>query len=125
MPDDKKLEEQLKMYQEAAKGNKNVDIAALMLNALEKQEANTVSPKTKKWAYIISLGAPPFGLLFALKYYFSEESDARSVATTCVLLTVVALLGVYVFFKLIFAGSPISPQQIEQIKPSDIQQLTQ
>ena len=126
MGSNKHLEEQLKLYQEAAKENKNVDVAALMLAALAKQEAHRVPVRTKRWAYFISLGAPPFGLLFALKYYFSDESDAKVVASICAVLTTVSLFSVWIFFNLIFSGTgAISPTQIQQIKPSDIIELTQ
>lgn len=125
MDSDKNLEEQLKMYQDVAKEHKDVDIAGLMLAALEKQDANKVSPKAKRWAYLISIGAPPFGLFFAFKYYFSSESDAKSVANACVMLTIVAVVGFLLFVKILFSSSGVSTQQIEQIKPKDIYQLSQ
>ncbi len=123
MNSDKKLEAQINEYQQVAKENPKVDVGMLMLNALQNQKQNMVSPKTKKWAYLISVGVPPFGLLFALKYYFSDEDDAAEVMWTCIILTALAGLIFWITIKLFFSGSGASIQQIEQIKPADILEL--
>lgn len=120
-----KLEQEISEYAQIAKENKNIDVAALMMNALQRDESNKVPAKSKRWAYIISLGFPPFGLLYALKYYFSDKSDAKSVANVCIVLTGVALLGLWIFSKLLLSGSGASLEQIQQIKPQDIQELYQ
>lgn len=120
MDQDKKIEEEIKTYGDLAKENPNVDVASLMLNALNKPGKNSVSSKSKKWAYLISIGAPPFGLLFSLKYYFSNEDDAKQVANMCVVLTLVALGGLWLTSKVIFSGTGASVEQIHQIKPQDI-----
>ncbi|MBI5530532.1 MAG: hypothetical protein HY918_03455 [Candidatus Doudnabacteria bacterium] len=125
MDKDKKLEKQINEFQSLGKENPKIDVGMLMLNALQSQKQNEVPAKTKRWAYLISIGAPPFGILFAVKYFFSDEDDARQVAWSCVVLTVLALLMWWVFAKLLFSGSGTSLQQVEQIKPSDIMQLTQ
>lgn len=122
---DERLAQQVDEYAKIAKENPNVDMGLLMMNALQTQKANSVSGKAKRWAYLTSISAPPLGLFFALKYYFSDEDDAKEVAMICVILTVVALLMFWLFGKILFAGSGVSPQQIEQIKPADIYQLTQ
>ena len=123
MNKDEKLAEQINTYAQLAQENKNIDAAVLMMNAVQNQNRNMVSARAKKWAYLISIGAPPFGLLFALKYYFSSEDDARTVAYICVILTVVSLLGLWLFGKLFFSGSGSSLEQIQQIKPEDLQGL--
>jgi hypothetical protein len=123
-PDDK-LAKKVDLYASVAKENPNVDIGALMLNALETQNRNMVSAKAKKWAYLVSIGAPPFGLLFAVKYFFDDKDDADSVAWVCLILTAFSLLIYYVGYKLFFSTAGVTPQQIEQIKPSDIQQIYQ
>jgi hypothetical protein len=125
MDSDKDLEKKINLYQDAAKNNPNVNVGMLMMNALQNENKNLVSSKTKKWAYLISLGVPPFGLLFALKYFFSGESDAKEVAWMCVTLTAVGILLFIIGGKLLLSGSGTSLQQIQQIKPSDIQQLGQ
>jgi hypothetical protein len=122
---DKKLEQTIGEYQQVAKENPKVDLGLLMLNALQNQKNNLVSGKVKRWAYLISLGVPPFGIFFAAKYFFSDEDDAVTVAWMCVILTLVSLALLYFGAKLMFSGTGTSPQQIEQIKPSDIFQLTQ
>ena len=125
MSQDKKLEEQFSDYMQIAKENKNVDIASLMINALQKQDQDLVSARQKKWAYLVSAGLPPLGLLFALKFYFSDESDAHSVANICVLLTVLSVATFFVLGKMILSGSGTSLNQIQQITPQDTQQLSQ
>ncbi len=125
MDSDKRLEEQIKEYQAVGKENPNVNMGLLMMNALQNQQQNLVSAKAKKWAYLISIGLPPLGLVFALKYFFDDKDDARQVAMICVLLTVISILLFWLTTKLLLSGSGASIQQIEQIKPSDIMQLTQ
>lgn len=122
---DKKLEEIVSEYAELAK-DKNVDAAALMINALQQQDQNKLSSKSKRWAYLISLGVPPVGYLLGLYYYFmKDESDAKTTAYLCFALTTVSLLLTVVFFNVILSSSGTSLKQIEQIKPTDIYQLTQ
>jgi hypothetical protein len=125
MSADDDLTKKVEMYQAVAKENPNVDVGMLMLNALATEKQNRVSSKVKKWAYLISISAPPLGLLFSLKYFFSDESDAREVAWTCVILTILAIGILWISIKLFFSGSGASVQQIEQIKPSDALQLLQ
>ena len=125
MDSDKKLEQQINEYQAIAKENPNVNVGLLMMNALQNQQKNLVLPKAKKWAYLISIGVPPLGLLFALKYFFDEKDDAKQTAWVCIILTAISLLIFWLTAKLLFSGSDTSLEQIHQIKPSDIMQLTQ
>jgi len=127
MNEDKNLETEISQYQALAKENKNIDVAALMLNALKKdtENPNRVPTKWKRWAYFISIGLPPFGLLFAAKYYFDDKDDARHVANVCVILTVVGVLSLWLMGKVLLSSSGTSLDQIQQIKPADIMQLTQ
>lgn len=125
MDREKKLEEQISEYHELAKEDKDVDVAALMMNALENQDQKMVPKKSKKWAYLVSVGFPPFGLLFALRYYFGNEDDGKTVALICVILTVVSVAVFVILFQSLISGSGTSPDAIKQIKPSDIQQLLQ
>jgi hypothetical protein len=122
MANEQKLAKQIEEFANIAKTDKNIDVSALMLNALQNQNKNLVSSKAKKWAYLISISLPPFGFLFALKYYFSDEDDARQVANLCITLTVISVIAYWVLGKMILTGSGTSLQQIQQIKPADIQQ---
>ena len=123
--DEDKLTKQFTEFAAVAKENPNVDVGLLMATALQNQKQNQVSPKAKKWAYLISISVPPVGLFFALKYFFfSEEDDATGVAWMCITLTALCLFIYWIGGKL-FSGSGTNLQQIQQIKPSDIQQLTQ
>lgn len=125
MNTEKKLADQVQVISELAKENKHIDAAALMMNALQASEKNAVSSKGKKWAYLISIGAPPLGLLCAVWYYFKSEDDAKQVALTCLVLTVVAIGLLLLFTKMFVSSSGVSLQQIEQIKTTDVMELTQ
>ena len=125
MLNDKILSEKLSELQALSKENKNIDVASLMIKALEDHRANQISPTQKRWAYLISLFAPPFGLLFALKFYFGDEDDAKHMAWICVGLTVLSIIATIIFLQVAFSSAGTSVQQIEQIKPSDINQLLQ
>ncbi len=122
---DKQLEVLATEYAELAK-DKNIDAATLMINALQQQDQNRLTPKTRRIAFLISLGVPPVGYLLALYYFFfKEESDAKTTAYWCAALTTISLVGSIVFFNLILSGSGQSVEQIQQIKPSDIYELVQ
>ncbi len=125
MDQDKDLEKKINLYQDVAKDNPNVDVGMLMLNALQNEDKNKVSSKMKRWSYLISLSAPPFGLLFALKLYFSDEDDAKDVAWMCVTLTAVSILLFAIGAKMLFSSSGASVSQIEKITPQQIQELGQ
>jgi hypothetical protein len=125
MDAEKKLERQFDEYLNLHKENKNVDIAGLMLNALQNQKKNLVSEKQKRWAYLISIGIPPFGFLFALNFYLSDKEDGKSVGNVCIVLTILSVLSFWAISKMLFSGSGTSLNQIQQITPQDIQQLSQ
>jgi hypothetical protein len=126
MNQDKKIEERISQFQALGKEDKNVDVAKLMMFSLN-EKGNAVSSKKKRWAYIVSLGLPPIGFLLALKYYFDDEDDARHVANVCVVITLAALLMVWISFKMLSSGSagPAETElnQIQQINPKDLQDL--
>lgn len=123
MPDDK-LNDIVKEYAELAK-DKNIDVASLMINALQQRDENKISPKTKRWAYLISVGIPPAGFLFALWFFFRDESDAKTTAYICAALTTFSLVLSIILFKAILTGSGTSLQEIQQIDPKEVYQLTQ
>lgn len=111
-------------YQQLAKENPNINVNLLMSTALadaDKKEAG----KSYRWPYLISLGLPPFGLIYAVKYYFSGDESDKTAAYICAGLTVISILLFYALGKAVFSSSGASLDQIQQIKPGDIQQLTQ
>ncbi len=120
-----KLEEQVSEIAKLAKENKSVDVAALMASALQNHRSNLVPTNQKRLAFLVALGAPPFGLIFAIKFYFSDYDDGRHAAYMCMALTVVSLVLISLFSKSLFSTAHVTPEQIEQIKPSDVFQLTQ
>ncbi len=122
---DKKLEELATEYAELAK-DKKIDAAALMINAMQQQDQNRLSPKSRRIAFLVSLALPPIGYLIAVYYFFfKDESDAKTIAYWCVGLTTISLVGSIIFFQLLISSSGQSVEQLQQIKPSDIYELTQ
>lgn len=119
----RKIEEQFEEIRKLGQEDKSLDTAVLMMNAPQNQKQDLVELRQKRRAYLVSVLFPPFGLLYAVRYYFDARSDARRVALTCVALTVVILFLIWLMAQALFAGTGVDLQQIEQIKPSDIQQL--
>ncbi len=120
-----KLAEQIGEIAQLAKDNKGVDVSALMANVLESHKKNFIPSSQKRWAYLVSIGVPPFGLLFALKFYFSDADDGHESAYVCIVLTIISVVLVYWFTSSLLSTANITPAQIEQIKPKDILELTQ
>lgn len=119
------MEQKIETYRELGKENPNVDVSMLMMNALQNESGNKASSKSYRMAYLISLGLPPFGLLYAVKYYFGDDENDKQAAKICILLTIISVIVFFAFSKLIFSSSGTSLQQIQQIKPQDIYQLGQ
>lgn len=121
---DQKLESIVSEYAELAK-DKNIDTTALLMSALEQEENSKVPQSKKRWAYLVSLGLPPVGVIFALIFYFSDKSDGKQTAYICLALTGISIIFTIVLFKSFFSSAGVTPQQIEQIKPADIYQINQ
>jgi len=124
MDQEKELEQKFKEYEELAKQDKNIDAAGLMMNALEDQPKNLLTPKMRRWVYFISIAFPPFGLLFAVKFYFfSDKSDAKRTGHICVALTILAFALVWLVGQIMFQSAGVDMNQIQQINPQDLQDL--
>ncbi len=122
---DHKLEQQISEIAQLAKENKEVDAAALMLQALQTHERNLLPASQKRLAYAVSLVAPPFGLLFAVKFWFSGADDGEHAAYACIALTVVALVLLWLFAQSLLSSSGVNPAQLEQLTPQDVLQVVQ
>jgi len=81
--------------------------------------------KKKRWAYLISVGLPPFGLFYAVRYSFSEKTDGKGVALMCVILTVVSLLATWAIGRLFLASVGPQMRQIQALNPGDLKDLLQ
>lgn len=121
--DQDKLTKEFETYRKLGEKDKNIDVASLMLNAMDKTHDNLLPIKQKRWAYLVSIGFPPFGLLFALKFYFSGKDDGQENALLCVVLTAVSILLAVITVKLMLSGSGVDTSQIQQLDPKDIQEL--
>jgi hypothetical protein len=127
MTKEEKIAEEIKMYSQMAAKDKGIDVTALALNALGNKSAtnNVVSDRQRRMAYVISLGLPPLGLLFAAKLYFSGKDDGKSTALICLILTAASIILSVVIFNMLLSGSGVDSQQIQSIKPEDIRSLVE
>lgn len=125
MATEEDLAKKVETYQSLGKENSQVDVGMLMLNALQNAKQNNVSTKAKWWVYTISSSIPMSGFLFAFYYYFKDEDDAKQVAWIAIGLTILCVLTFWFLGKATLSGSGQTLQGIQQIKPSDIQQLSQ
>lgn len=122
---EEQLSKQIASYEQIAKENPNIDIASLMISSLQHAKENNVPSAEKKLAYVISTCIPPIGLLISIKYFYSEKDDAKSVAWTCVSLTLFSLFIAWILSKAFFT-TPTNVNTIQTIpeyKPSSIQQI--
>lgn len=124
---EKEAERQLKAYNEAASAGTGVNKAVLAMAALEAaQNADRITAKKKRWAYLLSFGLPPLGLGFAAWYYFSPKLGAKRMALICLALTVVGGLLLWFSLAAILKSAPVGTlQQIQSFKPEDINNLIQ
>ncbi|MDB4940038.1 MAG: hypothetical protein JWO40_463 [Candidatus Doudnabacteria bacterium] len=122
---DEALAKELQQYKEIAAVNKNVDISALMLNALEKEQENRLTTRQKTVAYFVTVTFAPFGLIYAVKFYFSGASDGKKTALYIVIITFAVIGIISLMFNAIISTSGTSVQQIQTIKPDDIRSLLQ
>jgi hypothetical protein len=130
MDNEKDLERKFKQYQELGKENKNVDVAALMIGALDQARQEEIDGKKKRRAYWVSICLPPFGLLYAVRYYFSGKQGGKKVALWCVILTAVSLALAWSISEMFLsslssATGGIDLKQIESINPNDLKGLLQ
>jgi len=122
---EEELSKKISDYQQLARQNPNVDVNMLMMNALQTTADKQKNAKSHRWGYVISLSAPPFGLIFAAKYFMSDDEDDKQAAKICVLLTAVAIILLLAFGKVLFSSAGVSTQQLQQLNPKDIQQEIQ
>ncbi len=119
---DKDLAKELEILKAAGSVNKNIDISALMMNALERQQENKIPASKRRIAYLVSLAFPPFGLIFAVRYFFSEYSDGKKVALVCAVLTLFVITFTTIVFNIIISSSGQSIEQLQQA-PAELRSL--
>lgn len=129
MEEEEQFAKRLADIRELGKEDKNIDVAGLAMAALAEADLNQTDPRRRKWAYLISVGAPPLGLLFAVWYAFSGKADGKRVALLCVIFTglslgIAVLLGSLVWSSL---GSTMHTNGFEtlNLNVDDIKSLYQ
>lgn len=119
---EKESAKRIEMYKDLAK-EKGSDAAALMIAAMEQERQAEIDRKKKRWAYLISVGLPPFGLYYAFRYYFNGKAGGKRVALICVILTVGSLLASYLIFELFVATAGDQLQQMQTLNSEEYRDL--
>ncbi len=97
---EEKLQKELETLQQLSTKDSKIDVTGLMIKALDQHQSNLLPMKEKRLAYIVSLGLPPFGLFYALKYFASDKDDARLAAWLCVSLTAISAIGLVLLARI-------------------------
>jgi len=128
MGSEQEVTKKIEQYRELAEGNKNIDVASLMINALEQTRQEETAAKKRRWAYLISVGLPPLGLLVAVRYYFSDKPDGKRIALMCVIFTAIAALiawGIGALMMNGLGGSTGQAGQLPSVNAEDVRSLFQ
>lgn len=115
----------IEQYQELAKTDKNVDVAALTLNELQQANKTAAASGKRRWlAYFISIGFPPFGLIYAVYYFFRNRPSDRRAALWCVVLTVVSVLLTLLLSGLVLSNfAATAGMDLSNLKSSDVNKI--
>ncbi len=125
MANEERLARDIEEYAKIGKEHKDVNVASLMIHALEQAQRDEIEESKKKKAYMVSVFLPPLGYFFALWYAFSDKPDGKKVAVNCVIITSVTLLLTFLIGKAIFASVPDNTgAQLQNINVTDLLQQT-
>lgn len=98
---EEKLAEEIAKIQELGKRDKNINTAMLLENLLARAHSASLSHREKTRAFLVSVLAPPFGLYYFAKFWGRTETDARTTAWMCLVLTVLSVILFTVFFGVV------------------------
>lgn len=124
MNEEQKLEQKVAACAALAKENKDVDIAALLSSIMEQERLDRVDVKQRRRAYLISALVPPFGFVYAVRYYFSGKGDGKRVAAMCAVLTTLGLAVGWLIGGAVFGNTPTgSLEQMQTMNLEDVRSL--
>ena len=96
----------------------NVQEAVKIL--FEQNKADYLPSALKVRVYLISFFFPPFGLYYAVKFwFFRTEQDARKTAWICLGITIATFLLIGAVMQILVSSLP----QLKQVGPEQIQEL--
>lgn len=125
MDDERQAARKIAQYAELAKEDKKIDASALMISALAQTQQAEIDAKKKRWAYLVSIGAPPFGLIYAAKYYLDGTADGKRTAWICLILTVVSLGSAWLIGRALLSSAGPQLQRIPSIDANEMKDLLQ
>lgn len=88
-------------------------------------DAEREAAKKKRWAYFISVGLPPFGLIYVFKYWSSGTSDGKRTALICLALTAASLLASWLIGVLFLSSAGPELDQLRSIDANGLKDLLQ
>ncbi|TSA45641.1 hypothetical protein D4R52_01975 [bacterium] len=119
-----KLARQVEEVAKLAKQDKNIDAMAMVEMLMRQHEARYLPVKEKTRAFIFSIVVPPAALYYFFRLYGRDETDARQTAWVCLILGIVSIWLMW-WFGSVFLNSSQQLQEIKNITPDQINQLTQ
>lgn len=126
MGTEEEAQKKIQQYADLAKGNKDIDVATLMISALEQERREEIAAKKKRRVYLISITLPPLGLLIAAWYFFSDKPDGKRVALNCVILTAIAGLLFWGISALVSSSlGPNTDAQLKKVENINARQMQQ
>ena len=99
-----------------------------MLSAFDQARQDEIDGKKERRAYLVSVVLPPFGLLYAVRYYFSAKQGGKKVALYCVILTALSLLLAWGASQMLLSSmstSGLDLKQLQSVNPNDLKSLLQ
>jgi hypothetical protein len=126
MDTEEKVSKQIEEYKKLAEEHKGIDVASLMINALEQAQRDEIDRRKKRRAYLVSVILPPFGLFFAAYYALGDKPDGKRVAINCVILTVVTIAVAWgIGWLILSSAGPEKTSSIENINVKELERLLQ
>ena len=100
------LVEQIKKIEDLAEKDKKIDSGALIANllAMQNQSKSSMTGNEKVKAYMVSVLFPPFGLIYAVKFFTRRTQDSKNAAILCVILTIASSLLLIAIAKSAFSS---------------------
>lgn len=116
---EERLNAKLEKIREIARESPGIDEKRLLEDLLLQDKDDYLPASLKTRAYIVSLLFFPFGLYYAVKFFFRAELDARKAAYICLGITVIVFIIGLVAARAVFSSVP----ELDQLSPNQINDL--
>ena len=124
MDNEDKVAAEIQRIQDLKKQNPDIDTSVLISNVFAQNREEGVPAGQKTRAYLVSLLFPPFGLYYFVKFIIQDNAEAKKLAWTSLVLTVIAIIALWWMTSAIFSSIP-ELEQVQNIDLKQLQELTQ